>query len=317
MLSNITNVAWGVGSTMVCVIAWLVIPSYGWRVFLAIATIPFAYNLVQLWQLVESPRWLLEEGEGDKALAAVAHIAALNGCPMPCDEVTLGEESEQSALVPDKRSSQIFAEEGYGSLVRRLFNQYRELFEWKLLKISVPVFIAWAATFFVYAGLTLFDGDILGGHEAFGSCQFNYPFQIIVTSSTIVGPCMFFWNIDSTGYFGGRVGSQVITYVSACLALIAPALVGPSIEWAYVARGMTTAGTGILGIHTAEVFDTMHRATGCGLASVIGSLSASFCAFWVLAPLTPLVIAFGLSFVLAVALGAVCCLPETAGVELG
>lgn len=247
---------------------------------------------------------------------------------MPCEEVTLGGDTEQTPFAhSQKRSSQIFAEEGYSSLLRRLFIQYRNLFEWKMLKTSLPVFVAWICTYFVYAGLTLFDGDILGGHEGFGSCEFDYGFQIIVTSSTIFGPLLLQWNIDrkrdygysgdvDSGYLGGRVGSQGIAYGTACLALIAPALSGPSIEWAFVARGMATAGTGVLGIHTAEVFDTMHRATGCGLASVLGSISASFCAFWVLAPITPLVIAFGLSFVLAVALGAVCCLPETAGVEL-
>ena len=65
---NFLNVAWGVGSVVVCVMALYIIPDYGWKTFVAACAMPLVIALIGLLWLVESPRWLLVTGNVEGAM---------------------------------------------------------------------------------------------------------------------------------------------------------------------------------------------------------------------------------------------------------
>jgi len=317
---NLTNIAFGVGALFTCVVARILLPSCGWRVFLAVVLVPFMYNIYQIMHLVESPRWLLEEDRHDEALEAIAHIAKVNGCDMPCDELVMPAGHEQTSLVLERRASQIYAEDGYSSLLGLMFSEYAGVMDRKHIRTTAPILGAFACIYFVFYALTLYDGDVLD-EKALGTCEFNYPLQMLLSSANILGPCLVCFTLDRTdiGLLGGRLGTQLWTYAGGVIFMCLTGLQSTQaigVVWAYLARGLLSAGTGALTVHGAEVFDTKHRATGTGLANMIGVLASTFNAYWVYAPYSQLVKSAGLGLVTFVGFLCVCTLPETAGQEL-
>lgn len=70
---------WPLGQFATCLIARLVIPSVGWRGFLAVCAIPaFLTSMMRPW-MPESPRWLLLQGRHEEAVATLRSVAATNG----------------------------------------------------------------------------------------------------------------------------------------------------------------------------------------------------------------------------------------------
>lgn len=316
---NLTSVAWGVGAFFVCVVAQLLIPYFGWRVFLAVVTLPFAYNIIQILYLVESPRWLLEEERHDEAMEAVRHIAKMNGCDAPCDRLSLPKGST-SELVPQKRASQIFEESGYMSLVWLMFSEYADVLDRKHIRTTVPILMAFACIYFVFYAVTLYDGDVLD-EQVMGTCHFDYPLQILLSSANVLGPALVLFTIDRTdlGLLGGRLGTQLWTYAAGVVFIFLTGLQSTqaiAVLWAYMARGALSAGSGVLTVHAAELFETRHRATGTGLANMVGVLASVFNAYWVYAPYSQLVKSAGLAFLTLVGFISICTLPETNQMEL-
>ena len=90
---------WTLGSMLVPIIAYVSLELfYSWRVFVAICATPCVLSLFASVTFVpESPRWLVQEGRNDEAIAILRKAAAVNGidpnvafpqgCIIQCDEV--------------------------------------------------------------------------------------------------------------------------------------------------------------------------------------------------------------------------------------
>jgi MFS family permease len=77
-LMNI-NYFWTIGSMVVNGFAWLLLESYGWRVFTAVSSIPVLLGAVlALLYLPESPRWLLHQQRVCEAEEVIYAAARLN-----------------------------------------------------------------------------------------------------------------------------------------------------------------------------------------------------------------------------------------------
>ena len=68
-------VASGSGSLGVALVAWLIIPTLGWRWFTGAVTIPF------FCVLGESSRWLVSAGRLEGAMETLAHLASVSVSP--------------------------------------------------------------------------------------------------------------------------------------------------------------------------------------------------------------------------------------------
>lgn len=66
---------WGVGSVVIVIIGALVIPLFGWRVFLLAAVIPVLIGSLGLFIVDESPRYLVMSGEKDAAFKLLKKMA--------------------------------------------------------------------------------------------------------------------------------------------------------------------------------------------------------------------------------------------------
>ena len=74
---------WTLGALSEAAIAWIVMPSLGWRYLLGISTIPFVILLFFYPFLSESPRFLAMKGKTLKAERVLARVARVNGRELP------------------------------------------------------------------------------------------------------------------------------------------------------------------------------------------------------------------------------------------
>lgn len=74
------QVTWAVGSVFVGVVAWAVLASgFSWRWLAFFSAMPPAIVLMCFVYMPESPRWLLVNGQHDKAKKVLTYIARRNG----------------------------------------------------------------------------------------------------------------------------------------------------------------------------------------------------------------------------------------------
>jgi len=72
---------WGVGTLAAAGLAWILVPTLGWRWLLATSAIAALFVLWVRMRVPESPRWLLAAGREEEARAVLNQVAAANGSP--------------------------------------------------------------------------------------------------------------------------------------------------------------------------------------------------------------------------------------------
>merc|ERR1719383_259577 len=342
------NVAWGFGSVFVAALAWLVIPTLGWRWFTSLSMLPFAVNLVPLYLLPESPRWLLSQDREEDALASLASIAKTDECEMPCSELIPTAQDIFDVDIPREDMT-------FGFYVKRMWSSYKELLSPELRWLTSRV---WAAISFIiggYAALVMFDVDVLSeelgldvysatyavlekvlqlsplsvGHApksvsllsgSVGStCTFEYEFILWVATSEILGAVLMMPFIDRPNLIigGGRVGSQVVSYALATIAAVVCGYDVPGrLVFAYAARGLACGGSGVLMIQIPELYNTAQRVTAVGASSIasypgLGIATAIIYSGW-----SDSAMMWIAAIALACGLGFTASLPETAEQKL-
>ena len=89
---------WAVGTILAAGLAWLIIPSFGWRPLLATSAVA---ALLVLWirrSVPESPRYLAVSGEADKAKEILARVAMANSQPAPEQALIAGERQARATV---------------------------------------------------------------------------------------------------------------------------------------------------------------------------------------------------------------------------
>ena len=72
---------WGVGTVVAAALAWILVPTLGWRSLLATSAIAGALVFWVRLRVPESPRYLAATGRVDEAEAILGHVARENGVP--------------------------------------------------------------------------------------------------------------------------------------------------------------------------------------------------------------------------------------------
>jgi MFS transporter, putative metabolite:H+ symporter len=85
---------WAVGTIIAAGLAWLIVPSFGWRPLLATSALAAVLVLWIRSTIPESPRYLAISGKRDEAREILADIARTNGRPEPEEELVADERQE-------------------------------------------------------------------------------------------------------------------------------------------------------------------------------------------------------------------------------
>src|SRR5215213_10571697 len=85
---------WALGTIIAAGLAWLLVPSFGWRPLLASSAVAAALVLWIRRSIPESPRYLAISGKNEEAREILAGIARENGRPAPEGELVADERQQ-------------------------------------------------------------------------------------------------------------------------------------------------------------------------------------------------------------------------------
>eukprot|EP00008_Paramoeba_atlantica_P004274 CAMPEP_0201481494 /NCGR_PEP_ID=MMETSP0151_2-20130828/5781_1 /ASSEMBLY_ACC=CAM_ASM_000257 /TAXON_ID=200890 /ORGANISM="Paramoeba atlantica, Strain 621/1 / CCAP 1560/9" /LENGTH=372 /DNA_ID=CAMNT_0047863733 /DNA_START=303 /DNA_END=1417 /DNA_ORIENTATION=+ len=105
------EIFWAVGAFAEAVLAWLVLPTLGWRWFLLFSVLPFL-SIIAIYPLVpESPRYLLLHGKVEQSKKELKRMFVMNGCDPDLVEkadlrLNMGEQENEKGEEEEKRKGE-------------------------------------------------------------------------------------------------------------------------------------------------------------------------------------------------------------------
>jgi len=247
---------WAVGWLLAAVIAYLVIPTYGWSIAFFLGALPALY-VGYLWRFVpESPRYLESHGRQAEAAGIVARIETQAGVTPPTEQVVKPAAHRQETKE---------AKFGLPHLFTRAY-----------LKRTIFLWVLWFGIVFAYYGIFTWLPSLLA-LKGFVLTK-NFSYILLMTLAQIPGYFSAAALVDKLGrkptlvvyilgtaifaYFFGQGSSNASILTMGCLMSF-----------------FNLGAWGIIYTYTPELYPTVARATGSGWAAGFGRIGG------ILAPL--------------------------------
>jgi putative MFS transporter len=285
---------WAFGWLIAAIIAYLLIPTYGWRLAFVIGALPAFYIWIVRRSLPESPRWLETAGRFGEAETVMRDLEkqserATNTSVTHVTEI---------ATLPSKTTG---------------FTLF-ELWKAPYLRRTIMLWLLWFGLVFGYYGIFVWLPTLLV--KAGYSLVNSFLYVLIITAAQIPG-------YFSAAYLVELVGRKPVIVSYLLLSALAAFFFGQAsstvgiLAWASLMSFFNLGAWGAVYTYTPELYPTRERATGAGAAAAFGRLGGVLAPITVgmLLPLigTPRVLAVN-AILLAVAAMAVSILgPETKG----
>ena len=229
---------WALGTIIAAGLAWLLVPSFGWRPLLASSAVAAALVLWIRRSIPESPRYLAISGRRDEAREILAGIATENGRPAPEQELVAGERQS-------------------GTTVAKL---------WKpgLRRMTIMLWITWFCISLAYYGIFTWLPQAFVA-QGFSSLQ-TYQNTFILALAQVPGYFSAAYLIERWGRRNTLaiylIASGVFTFLFATVTGFG-GLLASAILMSFFALGAWAA----LYAWTPESYPTEVRTTGMGWAS--------------------------------------------------
>jgi len=243
---------WAYGWLAAALVAFLVIPSYGWRAAFMIGAIPAFYVWVIRRALPESPRWHESRGEMEQA------DRVMSALEKESEEIT-GKKLPQPIELPNGIEPQVGS--GFAALWAPLFRR-RTIMLWILLFGLVfgyyGIFV-WLPSLLIKAGYSMVN---------------SFGYVIIVTLAQIPG-------YFSAAYLTDKIGRKpvIVAYLlfsAACAFVFGQSTTTSSILiWASLMSFFNLGAWGGVYAYTPELYPTRIRTTGAGAAAAIGRVGGA------------------------------------------
>lgn len=233
---------WAFGWALAAVVAYLLIPTWGWRAGFLVGALPVLYVLWLRRAVPESPRFLEAVGRQDEAVAVVRLIE--RSCAQP--EVPLdGAGPAASGPRPG------FAALWGGAQGRR----------------TVVLWALWFAMVYSYYGIFIWLPSLLmaQGHSLVKSFEYT----LVITAAQVPGYFSAAWLVDRWGRKPTLCAYMLGCAVSAFA--FGRASGGPDIMlWGCLISFFNLGAWGVLYTYTPESYPTALRGTGAGWAAGVG-----------------------------------------------
>eukprot|EP00095_Tigriopus_kingsejongensis_P011644 maker-scaffold564_size136232-snap-gene-0.31 protein:Tk11644 transcript:maker-scaffold564_size136232-snap-gene-0.31-mRNA-1 annotation:"synaptic vesicle 2-related protein" len=129
---------WALGACLLAFMAWLIMPTLGWRYLVAFSTLPLFLFLIFARHLPESPMYLAVTGQKQAVQEVLDRIAKMNEKRRVHGQLILDEETTASQR-----------------------GQFLDLFRKGQAQMSVMVFFLWFVAAFSYYGVVLLSTELL------------------------------------------------------------------------------------------------------------------------------------------------------------
>jgi len=259
------QVFWTLGSLGAAAVAWIVMPTLGWRWLLIICTAP-SFGLLFFHKYVpESPRWQAATGKNRVACDSLRAVAYQNGV-----DWTFGD--YQDLQVTKAREQEA---------------SFLDLFDGGYAKLTLVLWVLWLSCTMLYYGIILLTTQIFEtGHDLDNGPRHCHKMQADDFARAFITSTAEVPSLVAAVLMVDRVGRRM-TLVSAFAALSAFLLllimVHERIWWEtfaiFCSRAAANTAFTVVYISTGEMYPTAIRSTGLGTASAmarIGGFAAPF-----------------------------------------
>lgn len=243
---------WAWGWIAAALVAYLLIPEYGWRIAFIVGAAPALFAAVLRRAVPESPRYLELAGRHEEADALVASMEAEAGIRM--------DDSEKTSLPPARKAKGAFA----------------KLWKGAHLRSTAVLWAVWFGINFGYYGFVLWTPTLLMG-QGFTMVR-SFGFTVIMCIAQLPGYFSAAWLIEKLGrkpvliiYFAGTaVAAWLFGHASSEMSVLATGCL-----LYFFALG----AWGCVYSYTPEVYPTEIRGSGAGWASAFGRVGAFIAPF--------------------------------------
>jgi putative MFS transporter len=240
---------WAWGWIAAALVAYFLIPDYGWRVAFWVGALPALFAAYFRKAVPESPRYLESAGNAEAADALVRAMEAQAGITERIEKVA---SNVQAAA-------------------RKARVTFADLWSKKYLRSTVVLWVIWFGINFGYYGFVLWTPSLLQG-RGFNLVR-SFEFTLIMTLAQLPGYFSAAWLVE-------RVGRKVVLSVYFAGTALAAWLFGHAatttavLVFGSLLYFFSLGAWGCVYAYTPEVYPTAARASGSGWASAFGRLGA-------------------------------------------
>lgn len=240
---------WAYGWVLAALIAFFVIPQYGWRVAFFLGALPAFYVFVLRRALPESPRFLLSRGRRAEAEQVIRTVEQASGI-LPPPEAELraapeaGRQPSESAL-----------------------QRFLQLWSRPYLRRTVMLWVLWFTIVYSYYGIFTWLPTLLS--EGGRGLTRSFAYVLIITLAQIPGYFSAAYLVEKVGRKGTLASYLFLTAVGAFFFRNA----GGEAEilfWGSFISFFNLGAWGVVYTYTPEMYPTRVRGTGAGWAAACG-----------------------------------------------
>lgn len=256
---------WSWGWIAAALVAYLLIPAYGWRTALWIGAVPALFAAVLRKAVPESPRFLEMTGKTREADALVRIMEVQAGVISP-DIFPAVAPGPDAASVPAAASGPVDTVSGDKTRM-----SFLDLWSKPYIRSTMVLWIIWFGINFGYYGFVLWTPTLLMG-KGFALVK-SFEFTLIMCLAQLPGYLSAAWLVEKIGrkpvLAGYFAGTALAAWLFGHAGSTAEVLLFGSLLYFF-----SLGAWGCVYAYTPEVYPTVGRAGGSGWAAAFGRLGA-------------------------------------------
>lgn len=238
---------WAWGSILASLVAYLLIPVWGWRAALFLGAIPVLYALVLRWAALESPRYLQARGRRREAESIVQQVEARCGVarpPVSADGGAIEDDSHDKSRV-----------------------SLGELWSARFRTRTITCWLMNFAMVFSYYGIFMWLPTLLV--RAGNDVSKSFEFVLIINLAQLPGYILSAYLVEKAGRKWTLISFFFLYAISTFMLGIAT---GGSevVFWGCLISFFNSGVFAVVWTYTPESYPTRFRATGSGWAASFG-----------------------------------------------
>ena len=240
---------WAWGWILAALVAYLMIPVYGWRVAFWVGAVPALFAAYLRKAVPESPRYLETAGKGEDADKLVRIM------------------EEQATLVP----FEVKSDQKLQTKETKQHVSFAELWSKKYIRSTIVLWIIWIGINFGYYGFVLWTPSLLMA-QGFAMVK-SFEFTFIMCLAQLPG-------YFSAAYLVEKIGRKKVLAIYFAGTAVSAWLFGHAgsvsqvLTYGCMLYFFSLGAWGCVYAYTPEVYPTVARASGSGWAAAFGRIGA-------------------------------------------